>query len=275
MISEKIQLLGKGMYERIPDELTVRAIPTTSELEYVGAEDFDKTMIESIFPVAIEEFASKEIDPYDLLELDYRWVCRCMRIVNYGPYYTTNAIYCSKCGKTSRGEYQVSLNTVGCVPFPNGFVNELKISRDEFIDFNGDIVLKLPTIRQILTAYKDSAFLMKNGDINLELARMCYMIRSIGSSTNLNPFEIKMLIQKEFSPSDYILLRDSVNDLTDYGLRAGGKAQCPNCGDMDAGFIALSDDRFFRPSVGDIRRWKADKIERSVENTTGNKASKV
>jgi ribosomal protein S27AE len=275
MITEKVQLLGKGLYEKIPNELTIKAIPTISELEYVGAEDFDKTMLESIFPVAIEEFASREISPYDLLELDYRWICRCMRIVNYGPYYTTNAIYCSKCGKTSHGEFQVNLNTVNCIPFPDGFVNELKISRDEFIDFDGDVTLKLPTIKKILMAYKDTAFAMKNGDINLELARMCYMIQTIGTEMHLNPFEIKMIIQSKFSPADYMLLRDAINSITDFGLRAGGKAQCPKCGSDDGGFLALSDDRFFRPTVGDLKCWKADKNKRSLEDTTGSKTSKV
>lgn len=39
-VSEKIQLLGKGMYKDIPDELTLNAIPTSAELDYVGGEDF-------------------------------------------------------------------------------------------------------------------------------------------------------------------------------------------------------------------------------------------
>lgn len=271
MVSEKIALLGKGMYDKIPNELTLKSIPTASELEYVGAEEFDKTMLESIFPVAIEEFASKELNPYDLLELDYRWICRCMRIVNYGPYFTTNALYCPTCGKASHGEFQVSLNTVDCIPFPEGFVNELKISRDEFIEFDGDVTLKLPTIQQILIAYKDKAFVMKNGDINLELARMCYMIQSIGTAKHMNPVEIKLMIQNKFSPADYMLLRDAVNKMTDYGLRAGGKGQCPKCGSMEAGFMALSDDRFFRPSVGDLKRWKLDRVQRNETDPSGRK----
>ena len=40
-ISEKIELLGKGLYDDIPDQLTLKNIPTASELDYVGAEDFD------------------------------------------------------------------------------------------------------------------------------------------------------------------------------------------------------------------------------------------
>ena len=56
-ITEKIELLGKGLYSdsKIPDKLTLKSIPTASELEYVGAEDFDKVMLEKIFPQAIEE----------------------------------------------------------------------------------------------------------------------------------------------------------------------------------------------------------------------------
>lgn len=259
MISEKIELLGKGLYANIPDVLTLKAIPTASELDYVGAEDFDKTMLETVFPVAIEEFASGEISPYDLLELDYRWICRCLRIVNYGPYFTTNAVFCPDCGKVSQGEYQVNLNTVDCKTFPEGFVNDLTISKDEFMDFDGDVKIKLLTIKETMQAYRDTAFIRKNGDVNMELARICYMIKSLGQRSTMSPVEIKLVIQNAFSPADYALLRDAINDLSDYGLRAGGKTICPKCGSKEAGFYALNDDRFFRPQVGDIKRWRTDK----------------
>lgn len=252
MISEKVELLGKGMYTDIPSVLTLKNIPTASELEYVGGEDFDKVMLDSILPSAVEE----SINFYDLLEVDYHWVCRCLRILNFGPYHTTNAIFCESCGKTSYGEYQVNLNTIECKSIPDGFVNEIKITRDEFLDFTGDITLKLPTIRQIMNAYKDKAFQSADGRTNRELARICYMITTIKGKGNLTPVEIKMLVQKELSAADYIILKNRVNELADFGLRAGGKAQCPKCGSMDAAFIALTDDRFFRPTVGNLREWK-------------------
>ena len=53
MISEKIELLGKGLYTDIPDELTLTSIPTASELDYVGREDFEATMLDVILPQAI------------------------------------------------------------------------------------------------------------------------------------------------------------------------------------------------------------------------------
>ena len=129
-----------------------------------------------------------------------------MRILNYGPYHTTNTIYCGKCGTTSHGEYQVNLNTVGCIPLPDGFVNEITISRNEFIDYKGDIKLKLPTIRQVLNAYKDKAFKRPDGRTNRELARICYMISSISGKVTFTPVEIKMVIQTELSSADYMIL---------------------------------------------------------------------
>ena len=54
-LSEKVQLLGAGLYKDIPDEITILSIPTASELDYVGGEDFDSTMLDKIFPKAIEE----------------------------------------------------------------------------------------------------------------------------------------------------------------------------------------------------------------------------
>lgn len=252
MISEKIELLGKGLYESIPNVLTLKNIPTASELEYVGSEDFDRTMLESILPQSIEE----DIDCYDLLEIDYQWICRCLRILNYGPYHTTNTIYCGQCGATSHGEYQVNLKTVGCIPLPDGFVNEITISRKEFIDFKGDVKLKLLSIRQVLHAYKDKAFKRPDGRTNRELARICYMISSIGGKTNLTPVEIKMMIQNEFSSADYKILVSTVEELANFGLRVGGSAQCPKCSSKEAAFIALVDDRFFRPTLGNLRAWR-------------------
>lgn len=258
-ISEKIELLGKGLYKDIPDVLTLTAIPTASELDMVSGEDFEKTMLETILPQAVQE----KIDFKQLLEIDFQWICRCLRILNYGPYHTTNAIFCTDCGKTSYGEYQVNLETIPCKPLPEGFVNDLAIKKDEFIDFDGDIHLKLPTIQKVLNSEKDKAFQSADGKPNREFARICYMVSSISGNSNLTPVEVKLKIRNDLSAADYIILRNRVQELADYGLRAGGKAQCPKCGSMDAAFIALLDDRFFRPTLGNLREWKHSRSSRT------------
>ena len=257
-ISESVELLGKGLYTDIPDTLTLKSIPTVSELDAVGSEDFDKVMLEEILPQAVEE----KIDFSKLLEIDFQWVCRCLRILNYGPYHTTNVIFCDKCGKSSYGEYLVDLQTIPCKPLPEGFINDIVISKDEFIDFGGDVHIKLPTIREMLNANKDKAFQNSEGRVNKEFARICYMISSIKGKNTLTPPEIKMVVQDQMSSADYMLLRGRIRELADYGLRAGGTATCPKCGNTDAGFIALVDDRFFRPTMGALRKWRDSRAER-------------
>ncbi len=270
-MSEKVTLLGKGLYADIPDEITITSIPTVSELEYVSGEDFDATMLDKILPSAIVE----DISCKDLLEIDYNWLCRCLRFLNFGPYYTTNAIYCSDCHKTSYGEYIVDLRTINVKALPDGFVNEIKISRDEFLDFEGDVIIKLPTIQDKMNWEKDKAFLNSDGSINKELGRICYMIKSIKGKSNLTPIEVKLLIQQEMSPADYVVLKNEVLNLSDYGLRAGGIAHCPNCGNKEAAFIALTNDKFFRPTLGDLRRWKLDRGKGSDENLSGDKTAAI
>jgi len=272
-MSEKIELLGKGVYDSsiIPDVLTLTSIPTASELEYVGSEDFDKTMLEVILPKAVEE----KIDFKQLLEIDYQWICRCLRLLNYGPYFTTNSIFCDKCGKVSYGEYRVNLETIECKPLPPGFVNDIAISKDEFLDFTGDIHVKLPTIQQMLNAEKDKIFQKADGSVNAELARTCYMISSIKDNSNLTPVEIKMILQNELSSADYIILTQVIKELTDYGLRIGGTTTCPKCGHTDAAFFALVDDKFFRPTVGDLREWKKSRSERADKVVSRDKATTV
>ena len=270
-ISEKIELLGKGLYESIPDVLTLKAIPTASELDFVGSEDFEQTMLDKILPQAVEE----KIDFRQLLEIDFHWLCRCLRILNYGPYHTTNAIFCSDCGATTYGEFIVNLETIECKALPEGFVNDIIVRKEEFIDFDGDVHLKLPTIQQMLNSEKDKAFQFADGRSNAELARLCYMVSSIRGKKDMTPLEIKMKIQNEFSSADYIILKSRVRELADYGLRAAGTAQCPKCASKEAAFLALMDDRFFRPTLGDLRKWKDDRSSRASKDVSGSKTSTV
>ena len=256
-ISEKIELLGKGLYidSKIPDKLTLKSIPTATELEYVGAEDFDKVMLEKIFPQAIEE----KIDFEKLLEIDYYWICRCLRIVNYGPYFTTNSIFCGNCGQAHRGSYEVDLRTIEVHPLPENFTNDVVISRKEFMDFKEDIHLSLMTIKDKMNLEKDELFKESDGRTNRALGRICYMIKSVGTRKNLDPVQVRSIIGKELSPADYVVLKTLVNQYTNFGMVAGGVATCPKCGNQRASFIALVDDRFFRPTMGDIQEWKRER----------------
>lgn len=271
MISEKIELLGKDVYTDIPSEITLTSIPTASELDYVGSEDFKTVMLEKILPEAVTE----KINFKNLLDIDFDWICRCLRILNYGPYYTTNAIFCNKCGKTTYGETKVDLRTIDCKPLPEGFKNEIVISKDEFLDFGGDIKIKLLTIQEAMNAEKDKAFIDSKGRLNRDLARLCYMITSIKGKDKLTPVEKKLIIQKNLSSADYIILKNMYTELTDYGMRAGGSTTCPKCGNREAAFIALVDDRFLRPTLGDLREWRNDRRSRKSEDVSGNKTATV
>lgn len=258
MISEKIELLGKGLYTDIPNELTLKSMPTSTELDYVGSEDFDDVMLHKILPKCVEE----NINFSKLLEIDYQWICRCLRILNYGPYYTTNAIYCDDCHQSSRGEYRVDLRTIGCNVIPEDFVNDVVIKKDRLLDFKKDIHIHLLTIQEVLNCFKDKLFQSQDGTVNRKLARICYMIHQIGAGERLTPVQTHDIVTKQMSAADFILLKDEVSTLTDFGMRAGGKTVCPKCNSTNAAFIALTDDRFFRPTVGDIREWANSRSER-------------
>ena len=268
-ITEKVELLGKGLYTNIPDTLTLRTLTTLSELDYVGSEDFDKVMVEKILPEAIVE----DIDVYELLEIDYQWLLRALRILSYGPYYTTNAIFCDSCGKTSQGEYRVNLNNVLSKPIPENFINDIIVRKSDFIEFDEDIHLSLMRVKGMLGYQKDKLFEKSDGTIDRVMARLCYMIKSIGSNDGLTPVDVKLILNK-MHPADLRLLRYMVNELSDFGLRAGGITTCPACGSKDAGFIAIADDRFFRPTLGDLQQWRDDRNTRRKNNDVSRDASK-
>lgn len=252
---KKITLLGKGLYNGIPDEITIKGIPAASELDYVSREDFDTYMLEKIFPKVIEE----QFDYKQLLEIDYFYICKELRVLNYGPFFTTNTLLCYNCGKSSRGKYVVDLTTIGCKELPEGFVNKIEIKADEFIDFNEPVIIKLPTIQQALNSSKDKAFNSATGKPNSGFARMCYMISSIGGRSGMTPVEIKLYIEKNLSSADYMMLNEKITELTDYGLRAGGVTTCPECGEDAATFLAVIDERLFRPTIEDLKAWKKQK----------------
>lgn len=270
MISEKIELLGKGLYKDIPDQLTLKSIPTVTELDMVGSEEFDKTMLNTILPVAVEE----KINFGDLLAVDYYWVCRCLRMLNYGPYFTTSAIFCPDCKKPLYGEYRVDLRTVECKVFPEGFNNKIVITEDEFIDYNKKIELSLLTIQEEINAANDQFFTNKDGKVNRTYSRICYMIRKMNGQP-VTPIDAKVTIDKEFSPADFVLLKEKIAEVTSYGLASGGRTICPHCGSKEAAYMALVDDRFFRPTVGDIKQWRIDRSQRSEKDGTGSKATSV
>lgn len=256
--SEKIQLLGKSLYKDIPGELTLQAIPTSLELEYVSAEDFDNVILEQVFPEAIKE----KINFSHLLEVDYYWILRCLRILNYGPYFTTSTIYCPDCGTVSNGEYRVSLETVEATPIPETLTtNDIVVSRDNFISFTDDVHVKLLTIKERMAAEKDNLFKDKDGKVNLELARLCYMIKQVGTQENMTPFDTLTFINKKLEPADYIILKSVVQDSVDFGLRGGGKTKCPKCGSEEGAFVAYINARYFRPTLGDLKAWKLDRAK--------------
>jgi len=111
----------------------------------------------------------------------------------------------------------------------------------------------------MINAGKDPLFTDANGDINHNLSRLCYMIKSINGNSKMSATEIKFVIQNKLSSADFIILKTRATELTDYGLRAGGKITCPKCKSKEAAFVALVDDRFFRPTLGDLRAWKTDR----------------
>ena len=270
MMSEKIELLGKGVYSDIPNELTLKAFPTVTELDYVGSEDFEKTMLDVILPQCIEE----SINPHKLLEIDFQWICRGLRFLNYGPYFTTNAIICDKCGIV-RQECQVDLRVVDCKPLPENFVNDIVIKKDEFVDYKQDVHLHLLTIQESLDCRRDKLFAKKDGNINTDYARICYSISSMGTQKDITPVSAKVEIESKMSSADYKILVAMVNELTDYGLRGGGKCRCPRCNSDSAAFVALPDDRFFRPTVGDIKQGRNDRNLGRMAFSAGDKTETV
>lgn len=270
MITEKIELLGKAVYKDIPAVLTLKSFPGDVELDYVGSEDFERTMIEEILPKCVEE----KVDFYNILEIDFYWICRCLRFLNYGPYFTTNMILCDNCGRLPV-EAQVDLRVVECKPLPDDFTGDIVIKKEDLIDYKGDIHLHLLTMREIINMRKDKAFFKKDGSIKNDYARTCYSITSIGTIKNANSLTAKLEIEKNMTPADLKAVKMIVQDLTDYGLRGGGRCKCPRCGSDNAAFLALSDDKFFRPTLGDLRAGRNDRSCRGVQISARNQEETV
>lgn len=255
MLSEKVVLIARDAYSTIPNELNVNAVPTATELEYVGAEDFDKAMVNDVLPKVVDD--SEGMDFSELYDFDYDWLCRCLRLKSYGPYFTTNRIFCPDCNDVHRGEYQVDLRSVPITPMPKGFVNDLTVDAEEFIDCKDRISFKLLTVKDKMHIDQDTMFDRSDGTKNLSLARLCYQIKSIGNQKDMTPLDVRQYITKKMSAADYEILKDCVAKLTNFGMHVMGYTACPVCGSKNAYYIALQQDKFFRPSVGDIKQYKS------------------
>ena len=249
MLSEKIELLGTGVYKDIPSTLTVKSINTNTEIDKAGAEDFDKVMLDKILPAAVEE----KINFRNLLEIDYEWLLRCLRFVNYGPYYTVNRVLCDECRTVSSTEQEVDLRTVNVNTLPEGFDNHIVISKDDFIEFDGDIEIHLLTIQERINSENDKMF-QAEGRKDSELARICYMITKM-KGKNVDPLSAKLTIEKMID-ADYKILKAKIAESTNYGLTISGKCTCPNCKSNNANFVVFTDAKFFRPTLADLKAWK-------------------
>lgn len=253
-VTEKIELMGTPYYDgAMPDVLTLTELPTASELDYVSAEDFNGTMLDDILPGCIEE----DIDPKRLLDLDYYWVLRALRIMNYGPYIDVSRIFCPDCNQITDGQFQCDVRTIEAKPLPEDIDKRLRISKDEFIGFDKDIDLKLLTIQDVLNYNKDKQFRDALDRLDGAFARMCYSIKAIGGIP-ADPVSARHTIKSEMGPADYRILKEITGELTDFGLRRSGHCQCPACKSNNARFFAFVDDEFFRPSLENLRRWRRD-----------------
>lgn len=273
MLSEKVVLIAQDAYSTIPNELNVNAVPTATELEYVGAEDFDKAMVNDVLPKVVDD--SEGMDFSELYDFDYDWLCRCLRLKSYGPYFTTNRIFCPDCNDVHRGEYQVDLRSVPITPMPKGFVNDLTIDADEFIECKDRIYFKLLTVKDKMHIDQDTMFDRSDGTKNLSLARLCYQIKSIGNQKDMTPLDVRQYITKKMSAADYEILKDCVAKLTNFGMHVMGYTACPVCGSKNAYYIALQQDKFFRPSVGDIKQYKSAIRSGDWKKLPGNPAEYV
>lgn len=250
-ISERVELLAE--YTNTPKVLTVSAISTNLELELVSNEDYDATMLDTILPKVVKE----SVDFHSLLEIDYQWLCRCIRFLSYGPEVTVRSIICDDCGKYHKGEYKADLRVVSCAPLPNNFHNTFTIHPQEFLDTDiGYVTFHLPTVDegiQIRTACDQYLN-------NPVLSKMCVMIDSIGDSRlTEDPKENMDLIFHKFNSADYQILVSLVTQMSDFGLRSYGDIQCPVCRSSHARFFALPNDLYF------TRPWELDSEESVVD----------
>lgn len=244
-ISERVQLLGR--YENIPPELTISCISTDDELRYVGDESFVDLMLNVILP----KLVSENVNFNDLLEIDFHWLCRCLRILSFGPIHTTNSIFCTKCHSTTYGEYKVNLNTIVCTPIPEDIPEIQRISKHEFIEYDKDIFFKLLTMSQIDKLYKDPLFQQKDGRVDTLLGHMCYMIITVGDE-EVTPRKVLDILKSNMISADFCILRELMSMMADFGLKSFGKTSCPNhkCKSQEASFMALADDRYY------VRPWE-------------------
>lgn len=241
LISEKLRLLGS--YQDIPQTLTISAMTTELELMLVSSEDYYQSMIDDIFPNIISE----KFNYLNLLEVDFQWICRCLRILSYGPETTITAITCPDCGQVSYGEYKINFNSVGCSEIPN----RLRSGRDVIYIGDNEFWYHLLTMKEVIS-------LSDQPDVHKLVSMICGYSHYIDDD-----IETKLYWVNKLSCAEYVILSSKLKEVSNLGLCDRGNVQCPKCFSKNSVFILPKDDKFF------VRPWELSNRDSETLNVQG------
>lgn len=254
-------------YENIPPTVTLSSYTTGMEQLRVSSDNLNKVMINSILPQVIEP----KIPITELYEPDFFLLLRHLRILTWGPFYTTGAWYCQDCinddglkGKLVFKDKQINLAEIPVIrpDKDDELKTKITLTPDDFIFLDATVNMHLNKCKDILLY-----------DIKLPKDRqdLVPIAASISHVSGLDFVDIREVVDwlYNLSPADSDIIKFAYKDAFNIGLSSKYNFTCPECGGRALCSVPVN-DAYFRPSRSDLQAWKK-LLRASKTNVQSNK----
>ena len=238
----------------IPKSIIISSYTSRMEKLRNSSDDLHQAMIKHILPQVIEP----KIDVKKLYEPDYYLVLRHLRILTWGPFWTSRAWVCSDCVNEdgSKGKFyqdkptQINLGDIAVLrPETN---EELKTSvvvkPDDFIGLDCEVKLHLNRCQDMLFF---SAKVLKGDE---DFRALAASISSVSGQDFVDISEAAEWLGN-LSAADEEILEEKYHDAFNVGLQKTVEFKCPVCGGKAHAYVPIN-DYYFRPTKENLKEWK-------------------
>ena len=246
-IVETYRLPSKGLIykKEINPEVSLRSMTTVEEMKRLShTETPYKTLCEIIDACTTSEVG---ISSYDMHIGDYQYLLHRMRVVTYGPEYTSNSI-CPICGTTNK--ITMNLDELKVLEFDGFKDDDIEI---ELPSSKEKVMLRFQTPRDLdEIAVEEREWRRKNPDSDLNIGYLLTLRHAIDSveGKSFNAIQMDQFLRKlKLMDANYILQKaGKLNEKVGINTNVHNVCKNPMCGASYNTTFRITAE-FFGPSI--------------------------
>lgn len=237
----------------IPQTVTLSSYTSRMEKLRLSSDNLHQAMIKHILPQVIEP----KIDVGKLYEPDYYLLLRHLRLITWGPFWTSQSWVCTNCkneggtlGKFYNEPHQIDLNTVGVLRPDEGEVlkTSFVIKPNEFYLTNGEVKMHLNRCKDMLF------YSAKVGKGDEEFRSLAAAISSVSDMDFVDISEAAEWLGG-LPAVDEQIIETRYKEEFNVGLQSRVEFTCPKCGGRAWAYVPIN-DYYFRPTKEDLKEWQ-------------------